>query len=52
MMIKEHHQQFVFDPIVVKKMLEKQGFKVENSTDFTLEGIVEGNKIFFSAVKK
>ncbi|NLZ75998.1 MAG: class I SAM-dependent methyltransferase [Erysipelotrichia bacterium] len=52
MLLKEHHQQFVFDPIIVKAMLEKQGFEVKNSTDFTLEGITKGNKIFFSCLKR
>jgi ubiquinone/menaquinone biosynthesis C-methylase UbiE len=49
---KELHQQLVFNPVTVKELLEKQGFKVELSTDFTVEGIAEGDKIFFSAVKK
>ncbi|MDI9540228.1 MAG: class I SAM-dependent methyltransferase [Bacillota bacterium] len=52
MMLKEHHQQLVFNPDTVKKMLERKGFEVENSTDFISEGIVEGAKIFFAAIKK
>ncbi len=48
---KELHQQFVFDPRIVKKMLESKGFEVKNLTDFNKEGIVEGDKVFFSAIK-
>ncbi len=51
LMLKELHQQLVFDPNIVKSMLETKGFEVEVLTDFTREGIVEGDKIFFGAVK-
>ncbi len=52
LMQKELHQQFIFDPVVVKNMLETKGFETRILTDFALEGIVEGDKIFFSAIKK
>ena len=48
---QEQHIQKVHNPLWVKEELEKLGFEVEMFTDFDLEGIQEGEKIFYVAKK-
>lgn len=43
----EQHIQRVYDPMDIKARLEQTGFQVEIYTDFTQEGICEGEKQFF-----
>ena len=43
----EQHVQRVYDPIMIKEMLEAQGFDVAILTDFTQPGICEGEKQFY-----
>ena len=48
---QEQHIQKVHNPLWVKEELEKLGFEVLMFTDFDLEGIQEGEKIFYVAKK-
>lgn len=48
----EQHIQRVYDPLWVKEVLECEGFDVEIKTDFVLDGIVEGEKIFYICKRK
>lgn len=48
---QEQHIQKVHNPLWVKSELEALGFTVEMFTDFDLEGIQEGEKIFYVAKK-
>lgn len=48
----EQHIQRVYDPLDIKTRLEKTGFQVEIYTDFTEEGICEGEKQFFICRKE
>lgn len=48
---QEQHVQKVHNPLWVKEQLEKIGFDVSMYTDFDLEGIQEGEKIFYVAKK-
>ena len=41
----------VHNPLWVKEQLERIGFDVSMYTDFDLEGIQEGEKIFYVAKK-
>ncbi len=43
---QEHHIQRVYDPSKIINLLEKVGFKVKVFTDFDIEGISVGEKIF------
>lgn len=47
----EQHIQRVYDPLWIKDTLEACGFQVELVTDFTQEGICEGEKYFYIAKK-
>lgn len=50
--IQEHHMQRVYDPIWLKEVLE-QWFRVEAiTTDFDLEGVQPGEKIFYVCRRK
>ncbi len=48
---QEQHVQKVHNPLWVKEQLERIGFIVSMYTDFDLEGIQEGEKIFYVAKK-
>ena len=48
---QEQHVQKVHNPLWVKEQLERIGFDVSMYTDFDLEGIQEGEKIFYVAKK-
>ena len=48
---QEQHVQKVHNPLWVKEQLERIGFDVSMYTDFDLEGIHEGEKIFYVAKK-
>lgn len=48
----EQHIQRVYDPMDIKTRLEKLGFEVKIYTDFTQEGICEGEKQFFICRKE
>ena len=48
----EQHVQRVYDPLWIKEKLEVLGFDVSILTDFTYEGIVEGEKQFFICRKR
>lgn len=50
-LIQENHLQTVFDPKEIEKALIECGFEVEIKTDFILEGIQKGEKIFFMGRK-
>lgn len=50
-MLQEYHVQTVFEYDGVIKQLEKLGFKVSIYTDFTIEGISEGEKLFIVGEK-
>lgn len=47
----EQHIQRVYDPLVIEGMLKEIGFDVKILTDFTQEGIVEGEKQFYICKK-
>ncbi len=43
---QEHHIQRVYNPDTIIKLMEETGFKVQVFTDFNIEGISVGEKIF------
>lgn len=43
----EQHVQRVYEPLWVKQQLENMGFVVSIKTDFTQDGIQEGEKLFY-----
>ncbi len=49
--VLEQHEQRVYDPIWIQKLLEQLGFEVEIKTDFVIDGIDHGEKWFFIARK-
>lgn len=49
---EEKHVQKVYQPLVLKELLEKIGFSVQIITDFNKEGIVPGEKQFFICKKE
>lgn len=51
-MIEERHIQRVFEYEQVASMLKAIGFEIKVFTDFTTEGLAEGEKIFIVGVKK
>lgn len=51
-MIEERHIQRVFEYEQVASMLKAIGFEINVFTDFTTEGLAEGEKIFIVGVKK
>ena len=48
----EQHIQRVYDPMWVKEQLEALAFDVKIITDFTFDGIQEGEKLFYICRKK
>ena len=48
----EQHIQRVYDPMWVKEQLEALDFDVKIITDFTFDGIQEGEKLFYICRKK
>lgn len=48
----EQHMQRVYEPMLIKGMLETIGFKVDVLTDFIHNGVIEGEKQFFICKKE
>ena len=51
-MVQEQHCQRIYEPELLEELLIASGFTVKMYTDFTTEGVVEGEKIFFVAIKE
>ena len=49
--LQEQHVQYVFDSNEVIDYLKQKGFKVKVYTDFVLDGIQNGEKIFIVGEK-
>ena len=49
--VLEQHEQRVYDPMWILKLLNDMGFEVEIKTDFVIDGIDHGEKWFFIARK-